>query len=96
MNDVFIRVVIGFLAGWFIGFMMTRTALKNKCNSEVKGILHLAYDKDDPSHPAMGLEIETLEYIMTHDRVVLTVHKIGFPSYDNPVTLRSHKDDKSA
>lgn len=95
MSDVFIRVVIGFLAGWFIGFMMTRTALKNKCNSEVKGILHLVYDQDEPNQPKMGLEIESLDYIMHHDSINLTIKKIGFPGMKGPIYLKS-QDDESA
>lgn len=96
MSDVAIRVVIGFMAGWFIGFMMARAGLKEKYNAKKNGILRLAYDQDDPFHPAMGLEIESLDYILNHDSVFLKIVKIGFPSTKKPVYLESHKDDKSA
>jgi len=95
MSDIFIRVLIGFLAGWFIGFMMARAGLKEKYNVKKNGILRLAYDQDDPTHPAMGLEIETLDYILNHDSIYLEIEKIGFPSRSGPVYLENHKD-KSA
>lgn len=95
MSDIFIRVLIGFLAGWFIGFMMARARLKEKYNATKKATLRLAYDQDDPTHPAMGLEIETLDYILNHDSIYLEIEKIGFPSRTGPVYLESHKD-KSA
>lgn len=95
MSDIFIRVLIGFLAGWFIGFMMARSVLKSKYNAEKKGILRLAYDQDDPAHPAMGLEIKSLDYILSHDSIYLKIVKIGFPYNKGPVYLESHKD-KSA
>lgn len=95
MSDIFVRVLIGFLAGWFIGFMMCRSILKEKYNADKKGVLRIAYDQDDPSHPAMGLEIESLDYILSHNSVYLKIEKIGFPSRSGPVHLESHKD-KSA
>lgn len=101
MSDIFIRVLLGFLAGWFIGFMMHRTACKSKYEDkkqeqeEPKGILKLVYDVDSPDQPAMGLEIESLGYLLTHDSVYLEVVKVGFPKNKGPIYLRS-RDDKSA
>ena len=100
--DIFARVLIAFIAGWVFGFLMTRSALKNKyaapndiLKDEFQGSLRVAYDQDDPSHPAMGLEIDSLDYILTHDSINLTITKIGFPSTKRPVYLQSSKD-KSA
>lgn len=77
MSDIFIRVLLGFVAGWLFGFLMTRSALKTKYVPQ--GSLILAYDVDDPSHPAMGLEVESLHYILTHESVMLTIEKRNFP-----------------
>ena len=91
--DILWRCALCMVVGWFIGFFMTRSALKQKYNPE--GLLKIAYDVDDPSHPAMGLEIESLHYVLTHNTVVLTIQKIGFPKDDRRISLRSAKD-KSA
>ena len=69
---------------------MTRSALKAK-----QGILHLAYDQDEPDQPKMGLEIESLDYILHHDAITLEIKKVGFPGSKGPVYLKS-KDDESA
>ena len=47
------------------------------------------------AHPAMGLEIKSLDYILSHDSIYLKIVKIGFPYNKGPVYLESHKD-KSA
>ena len=99
--DIFVRCAIAMICGWFIGFLMTRSALKEKyklLNPELpnpEGILKLVYDVDDPSHPAMGLEIESLGYILTHDSILLEIKKVGFPESKGPIYLESKKD-KSA
>lgn len=101
MNYIFIRVLLGAVVGWFMGFLMARYYLKDKYNKkyspESNGILKVAYDQDDPDHPAMGLEINSLGCVLTNDKIVLDVAKIGFPTNtDKPVYLQSPKNDKSA
>ena len=87
--------------GWLIGFLSTRSALKEKYNRncqpepEAEGTLKLVYDVDDPNHPAMGLELNSLGYILTHDSVLLEIKKVGFPDSKGPIYLESRKD-KSA
>lgn len=93
MSNVFIRVLLGFIFGWFVGFLMTRSSLKVKYS--MQGILHLVYDQDEPNQPKMGLEIESLDYIMHHDSINLTIKKIGFPGMKGPIYLKS-QDDESA
>lgn len=85
------------VAGWFIGFLSTRSALKEKYKTDLKpeGLLKIVYDVDDPDHPAMGLEIGSLSYILTHDTIVLGIEKKGFPDSKGPIYLESRKD-KSA
>ena len=90
MSNVFIRVLIGFVFGWIIGFLMTRSALKTN-----QGILHLAYDQDEPDRPKMGLEIESLDYVLHHSSITLAIKKIGFPGSKGPIYLKS-EDDESA
>lgn len=94
--DIFVRCAIAMICGWFIGFLMTRSALKEKYKlPNPEGILKLAYDVDDPNHPAMGLEIDSLSYILTHDSILLEIKKVGFPESKGPIYLESKKD-KSA
>lgn len=94
--DIFIRCAIAMICGWFIGFLMTRSTLKEKYKlPNPEGILKLAYDVDDPNHPAMGLEIDSLSYILTHDSILLEIKKVGFPESKGPIYLESKKD-KSA
>lgn len=96
--DILIRCAIAMVCGWIIGFLMTRSALKEKykCqNLTPEGTLKLAYDRDNPSQPPMGLEIESLGYILTHDTILLKIVKIGFPKTDDKIYLESKKD-KSA
>ena len=90
--DIFVRVLIAFI----FGFLMTRSALRNRYDITPKGILRVAYDKDEPEWPKMGLEIDSLEYILNNDKVVLTIQKKGFPSTKRPVYLQSPSKDKSA
>ena len=98
-RDIFIRVFVAFIIGWFFGFGMTRTTLKTKyekfIDQKPEGLLKLVYDTDDPDHPAMGLEIASLNYILTHDLILLTIEKKGFPMSKGPIYLESKKD-KSA
>lgn len=82
--------------GWFIGFLSTRSALKTKYSTESKGTIRIAYDPDDPTHPVMGLVIDSLEYILNTDRIVLTVEKKGFPSAKGPIVMEAKKPDRSA
>lgn len=92
--DILWRCVLAMLAGWFLGFLSTRSALKAKYSVEKpkpEGILRIAYDRDDPNHPAMGLEIESLNYILTHDTVTLAIEKKGFPNPSDRVILESRK-----
>ena len=46
---------------------------------KAQGILRLAYDQDDPGHPAMGLMIESMDYLLSHDTVLLEIEKKNFP-----------------
>lgn len=92
--DILWRCALTMIAGWFLGFLATRSALKAKYSAEKpepEGILRLAYDQDDPNHPAMGLEIESLNYILTHDTVTLVIEKKGFPNPSDRVILESRK-----
>ena len=97
LYDILWRCTIAMVAGWFIGFLSTRSALKEKYKADLKpeGLLKIVYDVDDPDHPAMGLEIDSLSYILTHDAIVLEVEKKGFPVSKGPIYLESRKD-KSA
>lgn len=82
-----------YIFGWLIGFLSTRSALKEKYNRsyQPEGTLKLAYDVDDPNHPAMGLEIDSLSYILTHDSILLEIKKVGFPESKGPIYLESRK-----
>ena len=96
--DILWRCAPCMVVGWFIGFLSTRSALKEKYkqpNLNPEGLLKVVYDKDDPSHPAMGLEIESLSCILTHDYIMLYIVKKDFPATDKKVYLESKKD-KSA
>ena len=97
LYDILWRCAIAMVAGWFIGFLSTRSALKEKYKADLKpeGLLKIVYDVDDPDHPAMGLEIDSLSYILTHDAIVLEIEKKGFPASKGPIYLESRKD-KSA
>lgn len=44
-----------------------------------RGILRLAYDPDDPNHPAMGLMLENMDYILSNKVITLAIQRIGFP-----------------
>ena len=93
--DILWRCALAMLAGWFLGFLSTRRALKEKYKDldlNAEGLLKVVYDRDDPSHPAMGLEIESLSYILTHDFVVLKILRSGFPQTDKKIYLESRKD----
>ena len=95
---ILIRCAVAMLFGWIIGFLMTRSVLKEKyknsgCNLE--GVLKIAYDVDDPDHPKMGLEIDSLNYILTHDSILLEIKKIGFPKSKGPIYLESRKDESA-
>lgn len=97
-SDILFRVAIAMIAGWFIGFMMSRSILKEKYrNNDLKpqGLLKIVYNVDDPSYPAMGLEIESLGYLLNHKTVLLSIYKEGFPSNDMKVTMRSSKDESA-
>ncbi len=65
--------------GWVTGVLMMRKSYESKYNPKIKGTLRLAYDVDDPGHPAMGLIIESMEYLLTNDTVLLAVEKKNFP-----------------
>lgn len=96
--DILWRCALAMLAGWFLGFLSTRRALKEKYKDldlNAEGLLKVVYDRDDPSHPAMGLEIESLSYILTHDSILLEIKRVGFPENKGPIYLESKKD-KSA
>lgn len=75
-------VVIGACAlvlGFVVGALMTRKSYGSKYNSKIKGTLRLAYDIDDPGHPAMGLMIDSLDYLLSNDTVLLAIEKKNFP-----------------
>ena len=75
-------VVIGlftFILGWIAGVLMMRNSSKSKYNPKIKGTLRLAYDIDDPGHPALGLVIESMEYLLTNETVLLAIEKKNFP-----------------
>lgn len=96
--NILFRLAIAMIVGWFIGFMMSRSILKEKYRNnglKPQGLLKIVYNADDPSYPAMGLEIESLGYLLNHEAVLLSIYKEGFPSNDMKVTMQSSKD-KSA
>lgn len=71
------------LAGWLLGFLSTRSALRTKYirnGLKHEGRLKPVYDPDNPSHPPMALEIGSLHYILTHDEILLSIEKRNFPS----------------
>jgi hypothetical protein len=75
-------VVIGlftFILGWIAGVLMMRKSYESKYNPKIKGTLRLAYDVDDPERPAMGLMIESMEYLLTNETVLLAIEKKNFP-----------------
>lgn len=90
--DILWRCALAMLAGWFLGFLSTRKALKAKYQLKPEGILRLAYDQDDPAHPAMGLEVDSLYYILTHDAIWLKIVKKGFPEKPDRVRLENKKE----
>lgn len=94
--DILWRCAIAMVAGWFIGFFSTRSALKTKYEASIpepEGLLKLVYDVDDPAHPAIGLEIESLNYILNSDFVLLKIMKTGFPNMNKKVYLENKHDD---
>lgn len=68
-----------FVLGWIVGVLMMRKSYESKYNPKVKGTLRLAYDVDDPGHPVMGLMIESMEYLLMNDTVLLAIEKKNFP-----------------
>lgn len=68
-----------FILGWLVGVFSARKSLDAKYNTEVKGVLRLAYDVDDPDHPAMGLMLESMDYLLVNDTVLLAIEKKNFP-----------------
>ena len=68
-----------FILGWIAGVLMMRKSYESKHNPKIKGTLRLAYDIDDPGHPAMGLIIESMEYLLTNETVLLAIEKKNFP-----------------
>lgn len=68
-----------FLIGWVAGVLMTRKSYGSKYNTKIKGSLRLVYDPDDPGHPVMGLVIESMEYLLANETVLLAIEKKNFP-----------------
>ena len=87
-----IRVAVGVIAGLIMGFMITRSALRKRYIHELQGTLRLVYDPDDPSHPVMGLAIETMDYILHNDYILLEIERKNFPN-SNGVELTAKKPD---
>lgn len=77
--EYLVIAIFAFLIGWVVGVLMMRKSYESKYNTKIKGILRLAYDVDDPDHPAMGLMIESMEYLLTNDTVLLAIEKKNFP-----------------
>lgn len=71
--------LLTFIIGWVIGVLMTRKSYESKYNPRIKGTLRLAYDADDPGHPAMGLMIESMDYLLANDSILLAIEKKNFP-----------------
>lgn len=59
--------------GYCIGLVI------NNSRNKAKGVLRLVYDPDNPNYPAMGLMVNSMEYLMSHDSVVLKIEKLNFP-----------------
>ena len=77
--EYLIVFIFALILGWIIGVLMTRKSYDAKYNTKIKGMLRLAYDPDDPGHPAMGLLIESMDYLLTNDTVLLAIEKKNFP-----------------
>ena len=77
--EYLVIALFAFLIGWVVGVLMMRKSYESKYNPKIKGVLRLAYDVDDPDHPAMGLMIESMEYLLTTDTVLLAIEKKNFP-----------------
>ena len=71
--------LVGICDYFVVGGLLTRNSYLPKNNPKIKGTLRLAYDVDDPAHPAMGLIIESMEYVLTNDTILLSIEKKNFP-----------------
>lgn len=71
--------ILALIIGWVIGVFMMRKSYESKYNPRIKGVLRLAYDVDDPGHPAMGLMIESMDYLLANETVLLAIEKKNFP-----------------
>lgn len=77
--EYLVVALFAFLIGWVVGVLMTRKSYGSKYNTKIKGSLRLVYDPDDPGHPVMGLVIESMEYLLTNETVLLAIEKKNFP-----------------
>ena len=66
---------LGFLGAVFLG----KKLFIPDVMKHAQGVIRLVYDEDDPDHPAMGLMLENLDYILNNEFIVLKIEKKGFP-----------------
>ena len=74
-----VLIAVGFIFSMVIGCYIGLKVGKKLYLSKLHGMIRLAYDPDDPGHPAMGLMLENLDYILSHKVIVLGVEHVGFP-----------------
>lgn len=71
--EIGISVFLGCILGWIITSFYFKKALIPR------GVIRLAYDPDDPGHPAMGLMLESMDYILNHNTMIVAIEKKNFP-----------------
>jgi len=62
-----------------VGCVLTFVTIKVHQRNNAQGILKIVYDKDNPEYPVMGLEIESLKYVLSNNYICLEIKKLGFP-----------------
>lgn len=65
--------------GFFIAVRLGKRLFIPEVMKHEQGVIRLVYDEDDPGHPAMGLMLENLDYILNNEFIVLKIEKKGFP-----------------
>ena len=75
-----IIAIFALTVGLVSGSLAASNSYESKSSRNVRGTLRLAYDEDDPTHPAMGLMIDSMEYLMANDTVTLGIERKNFPN----------------
>ena len=71
-----ILLIGGYILSGVLGYIYG----KARSRPSIHGIIRLVYDPDDPDHPAMGLVLENMDYIMSQNCIYLGIEKKNFPS----------------